>query len=410
MSRTVIALYDDFATAQDVVEALVDAGFPRDNISLIANDASGEYAGYLDDDDVSAGEGAGFGAVVGGLVGLGVALIPGIGPVLAAGPLAAAAMAGAGAVVGAATGGLVAGLVDLGMSEEEAGHYAEGIRRGGVMVSATVNDAEANRAQEIMNRYHPVNLNERVASWEERGYTGYNASAQPYTMDDIHTERSHYRTLDTGEEARFEVVEEELRVGKRDVEKGGVRVESHVVETPVQEEVRLREEHVRVERRPVDRPASTADIGAFEEGVIEVTEHAEEPIVSKTARVIEEVIIGKEATERTERVSDTVRRTEVDVQPMGTSTTRYNAYESYEPTFRSDYQTRFGNMGNYSYEQAMPAYRYGYSLATNDRYRDYDWARVEPEARRYWDERNPDTWEDFKDSIRHAWDTIRGRA
>ncbi len=101
MARTVIALYDDFNTARSAVEALVDAGFNRSDVSLVANNTTGEYARYFneegtyvyDDDDVSAGEGAGFGAVVGALVGLGVALIPGIGPVLAAGPLAAALMA-----------------------------------------------------------------------------------------------------------------------------------------------------------------------------------------------------------------------------------------------------------------------------------------------------------------------------
>src|SRR5215211_4006029 len=106
MSQTVVALYDDFPTARAVVEDLVEAGFPRDNISLVANDASGEYAGYLNaDEDVTPGEGAGFGAVVGALVGLGVALIPGIGPVLAAGPLAAVVFGGLGAAAGAATGG-----------------------------------------------------------------------------------------------------------------------------------------------------------------------------------------------------------------------------------------------------------------------------------------------------------------
>ena len=90
MAKTVVALYDNFDTARNAVEALVDAGFTRGDISLVANDASGKYAEYVNDDDVSAGEGAGFGAVVGALVGLGVALIPGVGPVIAAGPLAAA--------------------------------------------------------------------------------------------------------------------------------------------------------------------------------------------------------------------------------------------------------------------------------------------------------------------------------
>ena len=116
-------------------------------------------------------------------------------------------------------------------------------------------------------------------------------------------------------EAVIPVVEEELRVGKREVEKGGVRITNRVTETPVQEEVRLREEHINVERRPVDRPVSSAD-NAFQSGTIEVTEKAEEAVVAKNARVVEEVIVNKDVQERTERVQDTVHRTDVDVQPV----------------------------------------------------------------------------------------------
>jgi predicted N-acetyltransferase YhbS len=111
MNETVVALFDDFATSQRVVEDLVDAGYSRDDISLVANDSAGEYTQYVGAENVTAGQGAGFGAIIGTLTGLGVALIPGVGPVLAAGPLAAALFAGVGAAVGAATGGLVAGLV-----------------------------------------------------------------------------------------------------------------------------------------------------------------------------------------------------------------------------------------------------------------------------------------------------------
>src|SRR5215207_925142 len=167
MNKTIVALYEDFPTARRVVEDLVDAGFSRDTISLMANDASGEYAGYLDADseDISAGEGAGFGAIVGTLVGLGVALIPGVGPVLAAGPLAAALMAGIGAAAGAATGGIVAGLVDFGIPEDEAHVYAEGVRRGGTLVSVTVDESYLNRAEEIMNRYSPIDIDRRATAW-----------------------------------------------------------------------------------------------------------------------------------------------------------------------------------------------------------------------------------------------------
>lgn len=122
-------------------------------------------------------------------------------------------------------------------------------------------------------------------------------------------------------EAVIPVAEEELRVGKREVEKGGVRVTSRVTETPVEEEVRLREEHVNVERRPVDRPLSSAD-NAFREGSIEVTERAEEAVVAKDARVVEEVVVSKDVNERTERVRDTLHRTDVDVQKVEGETRR----------------------------------------------------------------------------------------
>ncbi len=122
MSTSVIALYPNFDAASRAVDALVDAGFDRKNISIVANDADQRYSSQLqettaEDNDVKPGQGAGFGAVVGGLIGLGVALIPGIGPVLAAGPLAAAVMAGVGVVAGAATGGIAAGLIHIGVPE-----------------------------------------------------------------------------------------------------------------------------------------------------------------------------------------------------------------------------------------------------------------------------------------------------
>ena len=126
------------------------------------------------------------------------------------------------------------------------------------------------------------------------------------------------RQINAGQTAAIPVVEEELAVGKREVERGGVRVRTEVQERPVQEQVNLREEHVRVERRPVDRPATQADINrAQQSGTIEVREKAEQPVVQKQARVVEEVVVGKEATQRTETVRDTVRRTDVEVEETG---------------------------------------------------------------------------------------------
>ncbi|MFO7321294.1 MAG: general stress protein [Chloroflexota bacterium] len=204
MARTIVALYDNFDIAKRAVQELVDAGFDRENISLVANDASGEYSrSYVErqdveNDDVSAAEGAGFGAVVGALVGLGVALIPGIGPVLAAGPLAAALMAGIGAAAGAATGGVVAGLVDFGVPEEEAHVYAEGLRRGGTLVSVTADDMHAGRIEEIMNRHDPIDLDHRAAMWRESGWEAFEADSEPYDSDTLRRDVYPRATSDQG--------------------------------------------------------------------------------------------------------------------------------------------------------------------------------------------------------------------
>jgi len=124
-------------------------------------------------------------------------------------------------------------------------------------------------------------------------------------------------------ELAIPVVEEELRVGTREVESGGVRVDTRVEETPVEEQVTLREERVHVDRRPVDRPASDADFDRVQEGAVEVRERREEAVVDKQARVVEEVVINRDVEERTETIRDTVRRTDVDVDetPGRTSTT-----------------------------------------------------------------------------------------
>lgn len=416
MTKTIVAMYDDFDHAQEAVEDLLDAGFSRSDVSIVANNASGtdtttaEGNVDMEEDAVTAGEGAGFGAVVGGLVGLGAMLIPGIGPVIAAGPLAALLGAGVGAAAGAATGGITAALVKTGISEEEAGYYAEGIRRGGALVTVNVRDEQADRASEILDRHDPIDIDERSSYYQQTGYSGYSEGAEPYTSAQIQREREQYRTVNAGEQAKVEVIEEELQVGKRDVERGGVRVRTYVTETPVREEVNLREEHVTVERHPVDRPATSADINAFEEGVIEVTERAEEAVVQKTARVVEEVTVGKEVENRTETIEETVRRKDVDVENIGAGTTTGTAmtWDTYANDFRTHYNTNYGNSG-YTFEQYTPAYRYGYTLATNDQFRDYDWNRIESEARRNWEDRNPNTWEQFKDAIREAWDRVRGR-
>src|SRR5919199_3289766 len=145
---------------------------------------------------------------------------------------------------------------------------------------------------------------QRAQEGRSAGWTGWEASRQ--------------RTgAEAGREEVIPVVEERLNVGKREVERGGVRVRSYVVEQPVQEQVNLREERVTVERRPVNQPVAGDPSHLLQEREIEVTETAERPVVNKEAVVREEVAIRKEAEERTETVQDTVRRTEVKVDKKG---------------------------------------------------------------------------------------------
>ena len=178
--------------------------------------------------------------------------------------------------------------------------------------------------------------------------------------------------------------------------------------------MRLREETVTVERRPVDRPATDADFAAAGKDVIEMTETAEEAVISKRARVVEEVVVQKEVTERTETVRGIERHTDVDVQrePETVSETRPvttpHDFATYDPTFREHYSTAFATSGA-AYVVYEPAYRYGYELGTDARYHGRDWAALEAEAHRDWEARHPSTWERFQDAIRYGWNSVRTR-
>jgi len=110
------------------------------------------------------------------------------------------------------------------------------------------------------------------------------------------------------------IVDEEIELGKRTIDAGGVRVHSHIVERPYEQSVRLREERVNVERRPVDRPLTAREADErFHDEDMELRARAEVPIIGKRAHIVEEIIIKKEITERTERVRDTVRHTDAEV-------------------------------------------------------------------------------------------------
>ena len=198
MTQTVTGLYDTYDAAVSAVNDLEAAGVPHSEISIVANNVDNRY----DRDRTShagadAGTGAGIGAAVGGvgglLTGLGLLAIPGVGPVVAAGWLVATAVgAVGGAVVGGAAGGLVGSLTGAGVPEHDANFYAEGVRRGGTLVTARVDDARAPAAREILQRHNWVDPAVRGAAYREGGWTGFDANAPAYTADEIEAERRRY--------------------------------------------------------------------------------------------------------------------------------------------------------------------------------------------------------------------------
>jgi uncharacterized protein (TIGR02271 family) len=321
-------------------------------------------------------------------------------------------------------------LVDLGVPHEEAHGYAEGVRRGGALVVVESRDDRAERGMAILQRLHPVDIHARTAQWRQEGWTGYDATAMTSTARSsaasatrtsqaqaratarVANQGASTRRVEGDKEVTIPVVEEDISIGKREVERGHVRIYSRVTAQPVEESVRLREEKVTVERRPADRPATEADFAAAGKDVIEMTEKAEEPVVTKRARVVEEVVVQKDVTERTETVRGTERHTDVDVQrepETATATRRVTTqdFATYNDDFRQHCATAFAGKGAYvDYE---PAYRYGYELGTHERYRGRDWVALEADAHRDWEVRHPNTWERFKDAIRYGWDKVRAR-
>jgi uncharacterized protein (TIGR02271 family) len=208
--------------------------------------------------------------------------------------------------------------------------------------------------------------------------------------------------------AAIPVVQEQLKVGKREVSRGGVRVYSRVVETPVNESVGLREEHVNVERRPVNEPISGADATAFKEQSIEMRETAEEAVVEKSARVVEEVMINKEVTQREQQIHDTVRHTEVEVEQLGAGSAR-SSMASDDDYYRNHFSSTYGSTGG-SYDDYAPAYSYGSEMARNQKYSGRQWNDVENDLSSDWSTRagnkTGSTWERMKEAVKSGWDRM----
>ncbi len=282
MAQTVVGLFNSASEAQQAVQQLTSAGFVRDKVDMSAQQqgntgAMGGSPGRNNDpSDFQNSSGT---AVEG-------------------------AVDATARVAGKAEDGVGNFFSNLfgGDDNDDARAYTN-VARGGssvVTVHAATAD-EAERARDILDQYGAIDVHEEAAN---RGYGMTGAQG-------------------TGAEGaqKLNIIEENLQVGKRVEQTGGARIRTRIIERPVEESVRLREEHVNVVRTDVNRPATDADFAAFKEGEISVTESAERAVVSKEARVVGEVSIDKTATEREETIRDTVRKTDVEVENLGTTRT-----------------------------------------------------------------------------------------
>jgi hypothetical protein len=353
MAKTVVGLFDSYSEAQHVVQDLIDGGFNREDISVVSNDSThsaerermvGTTSTTGTTDESAAADGAGTGAVsgtvlggaLGLLVGAGLLAIPGIGPVLAAGPLAAgigtiAATVGAGALgagIGAATGGLMGGLVGAGVPKEDAEHYAEGVRRGGTLVTVNAEDSMASTAHDVLQRHNAIDIDERSTQWRSSGWTGFDDKTEP-----------------------------------------------------------------------LDRSGATGMAGSSMAGSSMAGSSMAGSSVADSTTMRGEPMVSGEIRRPLVGMGDTA---------MNSGIGSISSYDTYDTDYRDHYQRTFSSAG-YTYDDYKPVYQYGYSLAGDQRYSGNDWSTVETDARTRWEEHNPGTWEQFKDSIQYAWDKARGK-
>jgi stress response protein YsnF len=394
--RTVIGLFGNAGEARRAIDELQGLGYSPEKISVVTNVAT--------QDAIQSRKSMGFESLN----------LADVGEVATGGPLRE--------MLGKQPGltGLGPALQLIGLTPELAEHYVSGVRHGETLESLTVDDGDSDRVLAVMRRRtaSPAPLKEEVAPLAdtdarsgaqrdvvsgaaEAGGAGIEASAGTgagasagagVASTGVRKTNGHLELDDREEERTIPIIREEIRVGRRTVERGGVRVSSRVVQRPVSEQVHLRETHVDIERRAVDRPVRS-DEKAFADDTIEMVEMADEPVVSKQARVVEEVVVRKHVEGHTATISDEVRSTEIEFGKL-----RVFDADEYRGHFEGQ---KIGG----SFDSYLPAYQFGHELhrhKASDR-----WEDVEGYAQDRWEGDNPGTWEKFKGTIRHAWTHAR---
>jgi len=398
---TIVGVFRERSQAERAIEELHRAGFTDEQIGFVMRNGDGHTESTHTETESHGGEGAVGGMLAGAGIGGVVAaaaslLIPGFGPVIAAGLFATVL---GGAAVGAAAGGILGALLGAGVPEEEAHYYEGEFNEGRALVTVRA-DGRLSEAEAILARYgaydmqRPEGMTTTVPSTGAARMTGTRSAAD-------------VRTEDTD---RLQLHEEQLRATTRPVEAGEVRVSKDVVSEEQSLQVPVTREEVYVERHAVDRPTTDAD---FNDQEIRVPVHREEVDVQKQSVVREEVEIGKRPVQETQTVSGTVRREEASLDRSGDI--HVHGWDEAASGFRQRWQQRQGTTGG-RYEDYEPGYRYGYEMAQDPRYQGRDWSEIEPELRRNygtWGQRHgyqygENDWDRFQESVHDAWDEARG--
>lgn len=257
--------------------------------------------------------------------------------------------------------------------------YLKGVEEGGTIITANVSDTSVERAAGILSSFQMVNIKQRAASMQ-----------------------GAYELIDPAEnENVLEVIEEDLEVGTEEIERGRMRIYTVIKEREVEQDVRLRDETLKVSRRPVNRRVSI-NPDMFKQKSYEMVEIDEIAKVQKTARVVEEVSLGKEVVENIQTIKETLRRQDVEVEEVKS----VRSFDEYDTDFRSFYNTNLTN-SNVTYEELQPAFKYGYQLAKNEPFRSSPWSAVEADAQKIWENKNPGTWEQNRAVVKYAWEKVR---
>lgn len=391
MQHTLVAVFDNQTDAQNAMNELLSSSFSRENVRLSGADTTGMTGSSSTTSTTSS--------------------------------TSSTSSADGGEGIGASIKHFFSDL--FGDNDDDARHvsrYQSAISGGRHVLTLTADSLpEVERAADIIERYGPTDIDEHsdgtgamaggLSGAAMSGGAGLQQSASMSAQSASaqgSLQRSDSLQRDTGAQLNttqsIPVVEEQLKIGKREVQRGGVRIYSRIVETPVNETIGLREEHVNVQRRPVDQPVNPLDATAFKEQTIEMRETAEEAVVQKSARVVEEVTIGKQVDQRQEQIRDTVRRTEVEVEQLG----GMGSLRDDDSDFRSHFNSNYSGSGA-SFDDYAPAYSYGSQMRGDSRYSGRQWDDVESDLRTDWESRNAggaSTWEKTKAAVRRGWDRM----